>query len=309
MDLTQKQELYISRYMRSVADVLAGRLSDKQCDRALSRLHARIMDQIGAVDKARPEDVDVLDVLRKMGAPEKQADILARVWGGESTRPAAAPEPAATPASPAAAPVHDAASKPDTPRMSAEPSVTPASDTVWLGVFSWTATQLDWPVWALRILAVLVGLVTLPLALVAYMVAYFFLVAGGRMAACGPLHPWRMFFRPTMTVVMLTVIHFAARYAIRGVEIAHTVWLNRALPDMGEWAWFEAEGVRMYFWAVVLLVPIALFSAMPLANAWDYSLKRFTQACTALYAIVVSFGVASFVVGVILAFVKEFTGG
>ena len=304
MEYTQKQEMYLTRYMKSVADALAGRLTEAQCSRALSRLQTRINEQLNATGKAYLEDMDVLEVLRKMGAPENQADILVRVWGSG--------EAAATSDEAFSAVASSAASKATEPTPRTSFSKAPArkiqSPSVWLGVIAWLATQWDLPVWAIRILAVLVGVVTLPMALLVYMGAYFWLRLSGQLAPVSPLHPWRMFFRPVMTALMLGVIHFSGIYAIKGVYIVHDTWLKRAMPDMSEWAWFETEAGRMFFWAFFLLLPLALFSAMPLANAWDYSLKRLNQACVALYAIVVSFGVASFVTGIILAFVREFTG-
>ncbi len=366
MELTQQQELEISRYISAVSDALAGRLADNQSDRALSRLRARIIEQISATDKAYPEDVDVQEVLRRMVAPENQADILARVWGGKTTLPVeSAAEPgepkdteaetassykslsersalaspdklsggvAAIPPSTADAPATDetvgqredfraepsrGVSAERRSRTSPEPQARkaatipnrPVSPPVWLGVLAWCAAVLDWPVWALRILTVIIGLVTAPIALLVYMGAYLWLRVNGRIEGTMPLRPWRMFFRPVVTALMLIVIHFAGIYAIKAVRVLHENWLNRAMPDMAEWAWYDAEAGRMFFWALVLLAPLALFSAMPLANAWDYSIKRFVQACTALYAIAVSFGVASFISGLILAFVREFTGG
>jgi len=304
MEFTQKQELYINRYMKSVADALTGRLTEKQSDRAISRLQTRIIEQLKARDKAYLEDTDVLDVLRKMGAPENQADILVRVWGSGEAAATSDETPQAV--TPSAVPK---VSEPTTrTSFSKAPARKMQSPSVWLGVIAWLAAQWDLPVWAIRILAVLLGAVTLPVALLVYMSAYFWLRLSGQFATVSPLHPWRMFFRPVMTALMLGVIHFTGIYAIKGVYIVHDTWLKRAMPDMSEWAWFETEAGRMFFWAFFLLLPLALFSAMPLANAWDYSLKRLNQACVALYAIVVSFGVASFVTGIILAFVREFTG-
>jgi len=312
MELTQKQELYISRYMRAVADALYGRLNERQCERALSRLQGRVREQINAAGKARPEDIDVLDALRKLGAPERQADILARIWGGESG--AAESAASATPAQ-SSPPEYDAPSPRNTTDAPAKTAMDaplrketrPAS--VWLGVLAWCAEQWDLPVWALRVFVALIGAVTFPAALLVYMAVYFRLRVSGRLGTVPPLRWFQMIFRPALTALMLSVIHFAGVYGVKGVCLAYDTWLKRDMPDISEWAWFETEAGRMFFWALTLLVPLSLFSAMPLANAWDYSIKRFTQACVALYAIVVSFGIASYVTGIILAFVREFTGG
>jgi len=307
MELTEKQELYIARYMRSVSDALAGRLTEPQRERAVARLQARIRDQLNRISKAHPDDIDVADVLRKMGSAESQVEVLVRVWGSGDAEETA-PESQETPSvlkKASGTPVSQPPVKPvfSKPAAAATP---PAS--VWLGVLAWTAAQWDLPVWALRILAALVGVVTAPVALLVYMGAFFWLRLGGKAVSRAPLHPARMFFRPLLTTLLLCLIHYCGVYAIKGVYIVHDTWLKRDMPDMSEWAWFETEAGRMLFWMLFLLLPLSLFSAMPLANAWDYSLKRLNQACVALYAIVVSFGIASFVTGLILAFVREFTG-
>jgi phage shock protein PspC (stress-responsive transcriptional regulator) len=312
MELTEKQELYIVRYVKAVSDALAGRLTEPQCERALARLQARIRTQINGLNKARPDDTDVLEIVRKLGSAENQADVLVRVWGSGESVPAVTD--ADTPDTVPAANIVPTEKKTAPPQATTKPTFsTPAAaktpaPAVWLGVVAWCATQWDLPVWALRALTVLIGTITLPVALLLYTGAFFWLRLTGKPVSNAPLHPARMIFRPLLTGLLLAVIHYCGVYAIKGVYIVHDTWLKRGLPDMSEWAWFETEAGRMFFWMLFLLLPLSLFSAMPLANAWDYSLKRLNQACVALYAIVVSFGIASFVTGLILAFVREFTG-
>ena len=307
MELTEKQELYIARYMRSVSDALTVRLTEPQRERAMARLQARIREQLNRINKAHAEDTDVADILRKLGSPENQAAVLVRVWGSSDANESS-PEVQETPSELRKTSGVTGSKPPVKPVFSKPASAVTPSAAVWLGVIAWVAAQWDLPVWALRILAALVGVVTAPIALLVYMGAFFWLRLGGKDVSPKPLHPARMFFRPLLTTLLLCLIHFCGIYAIKGVYIIHDTWLKRDMPDMSEWAWFETEAGRMLFWMLFFLLPLSLFSAMPLANAWDYSLKRLNQACVALYAIVVSFGIASFVTGLILAFVREFTG-
>lgn len=312
MELTEKQELYIARYVKAVSDALSGRLTEPQCERALARLQARIRTQINGLNKMRPDDTDVLEIVRKLGSAENQADVLVRVWGSGESVPAATDTdtPGAVSAVNPVQTEKKSVAQPTTvkPAFSKPAGIKTPPPAVWLGVVAWCAAEWDLPVWALRILVFLLGLVTLPIALLAYTGVFFWLRLGGKAVSTAPLHPARMIFRPLLTGLLLAVIHYCGVYAIKGVYIVHDTWLKRDIPDMSEWAWFETEAGRMFFWMLFFLLPLALFSAMPLANAWDYSLKRLNQACVALYAIVVSFGIASFVTGLILAFVREFTG-
>lgn len=308
MELTEKQELYIARYMRAVSDALAGRLNESQRDRALARLQARIREHLNRTNKARPEDADLANILHKLGSAERQAAVLVRVWGSGTADETSSP-PQQTPSASGRASSKNGATPPPRLANSKPASAVTPPDAVWLGVLAWAATEWDMPVWALRILAVLVGVVIVPVALLVYMGAFFWLRLNNKAVSHAPLHPARMCFRPFLTTLLLCLIHLCGIYAIKGVYIVHDTWLKRDMPNMSEWGWFETEAGRMLFWMLFLLLPLSLFSAMPLANAWDYSLKRLNQACVALYAIVVSFGIASFVTGLILAFVREFTGG
>ncbi len=312
MELTEKQELYIARYVKAVSDAIASRLTEPQCERAMARLQARIRTQINGLNKARPDDNDVLEIVRKLGSAENQADVLVRVWGSGESVPAATDTDAPGAVS-AVNPVQaekKSVAQPTTvkPAFSKPAGIKTPPPAVWLGVVAWCAAQWDLPVWALRALTVLIGTITLPVALLLYTGAFFWLRLTGKPVSNEPLHPARMILRPLLTGLLIAVIHYGGVYAIKGVYIVHDTWLKRDMPDMSEWAWFETEAGRMFFWMLFVLLPLALFSAMPLANAWDYSLKRLNQACVALYAIVVSFGIASFVTGLILAFVREFTG-
>ncbi len=327
MELTQKQELYIARYLRAVADALAGQLGEKQTERALVRLRARIEEQIGGSRASLPQDVDVLNALRRMGAPENQAAVLARVWGGgpagaaPSQPRSEAISPGEEQPTPVAAPREtipqqlklpelETAAAPSPIRADASVDADKAAPTkaVWLGVCGRLAQDLGWPTWALRTLIFFLGLTTGPAALVVYMVVYFWLLTSARIYPTPPLHPLRMILRPILTTLAAVLIHLGAVYAIKGIYFIHEAYLKRPAPDLSEWAWFEAEAGRMLFWTLVVLLPTALLSALPLANSWDYSLKRFTQAGVALYAVLCSFGLASFITGIILAFAREFSG-
>ena len=311
MELTEKHELYVSRYISEIEENIGDQLSPGQRERALGRLRARIDEKLRSAAADGMDDTAILNLLHKMGQPETQAAILVRVWGDASD--AIAPVPATASSEVPAAVSTVPAEKESAKGASAASETKPASKgrergPVWLGVALYVSRAYGLPVWALRALAFLLGIATGPVALMVYMLAFILLRMGGKVKAPAAFHPFRVILNPLFTGGLLALFHFAGTYGIVGIRMAHEKYLGRAVPELNEWAWLEVEAPRLFLGALVFLLPLALFSAMPLANKWDYSLKRFTQAGVVLYAIMVSFGLASFITGIILNFVYEFAG-
>lgn len=313
MELTEKHELYVSRYISEIEEKIGDQLSPGQRERALGRLRARIDEKLKSASADGMDDTEILNLLHKMGQPETQAAILVRVWGDASDAIAPVPVPPASDVSAATATSQAPAEK-EPGRSAGVPSETkPAGKgkergPVWLGVFLYLSRSYGLPVWALRALAFLLGVATGPAALMLYMLVFILLRISGKVKAPAVFHPSRVILNPLFTGGLLTLFHFAGIYGIMGIRLLHEKYLGRVVPELHEWAWLEVEATRLFLGALLFLLPLALFSAMPLANKWDYSLKRFTQAGVVLYAIMVSFGLASFITGIILNFVNEFAG-
>jgi len=52
-------------------------------------------------------------------------------------------------------------------------------------------------------------------------------------------------------------------------------------------------------------LPVALYSGLPLPNAWDRTARKLYQALIAVYAVALSFGMASTLVGILFLVVEE----
>lgn len=313
MELTEKHILHISRYISEIEEKIGNQLSSNQRERALARLHARIEEKLKTSLTSEMEDTEIVQLLHKMGQPETQAAILVRVWGDASIGDTASPPDSAS-VSPEAR--QEPGPRTGTEKPASRSGVTSVSvslpqsvdNAVWLGVASYIAGKNKWPTWALRFLFVLIGLISGPAALMLYMLVFIVLRARGSIKSPAAFHPTRIVFNPLFTGALMTLFYLGGIYGIQGIRMAHEKYLERPVPPLNEWAWLEVEAGRMFFGALLFLLPLALFSAMPLANRWDYSLKRFTQAGVVLYAISVSFGLASFITGIIVNFVNEFAG-
>lgn len=271
MRLTQKQESLISRYLRDVTMQLDTQVSERVRERGLSKIKARIDQELGALRKDPIEDTDVEAMLECLGPPADQARVMV------SKR---------TPS--------------DRLALSVE-------NRIWLGVCAGIAARTGLDSWVVRLLAVLFGLAAGPLAILGYLALYLTMYwASGNDAP--RIRKRRVLGRVVGAFLVTITLHLGALYGIRLIYFAHVQYIKRPVPPLGQWEWLEVQAPDFLFWGLAIFLPLAALSAMPLANAWDYSLKRVVQAGLALYGVLLSFGIASVLVGIILDFVHEFTG-
>lgn len=272
MQLTAKQESMIQGYLRDVAARVDADVSANTTDEGLKQLDQHIRRELEAIGKPVPNDPDVQLILDRLGPPSRQAEIL---------RPARDPH---------------------------ENLLLAANQRIWLGVCAGIASRVDMEPWLVRLLAVILGLVAPPLAIMAYLGAYLEMYyASGRQAGPRP-NWWRVAGQAGLAILFAFLLFKGADYAVRGIYYAHDLALKRPVPNLGEWGWYTTRADAYFFWALLFSVPLAALSGLPHAGGWDYSLKRLWQACLAIYAIAICFGIAGILVGIILDVVKEFGG-
>lgn len=272
MRLTQKQEALITRYLRDVLALLDEKLPDAARERGMTRLQARIKHELLGLAKDPIADADVQAMLNRLGDPARQAAAI-------------------------------------NPQRPTTETLTPAKDDrIWLGVCGGIADYLDVSPRVVRGLALLLGVSTGPLSIFVYLVVYTWLYWAAAPGEAPRIRKALVLWRALSTFLIALALHAGSTYSVRLIYFAHTQYLKRAIPELGDWGWLQVRAGELFFWSVAICVPLAVLSALPLANAWDYSLKRIVQALLALYGIVLSFGIASILVGLILDFVKEVTG-
>jgi len=268
MNLTQKQELLVARYLNAVGAEL-GDVSDAVRDRVLARLKARILGALQGSGDSTLRDEQVADVLAGLGSPARAAVELLHRKGG------------------------------------AGGLVLSTDDRVWLGVCGGLAEYLGTETRAVRLVAVLAG-VTGPLALLAYLGVYAEMYFASEGLNVPRVDKARLAKYALGTLAAAVAFHAATRIV---VAMATALYLRLAqqdlLPVLGQWNWLEREASFMLFLVLALLLPIAALSGLPLAGQWDRTGKRVVQAGLALYALMLSFGIASFLVGLILDAVQN----
>ncbi|HPO14677.1 MAG TPA: PspC domain-containing protein [Candidatus Hydrogenedentes bacterium] len=271
MQLTQKQESLITRYLNEVLDQIDTTVPESVRERGLTRLRNRIYRELGAVSKNSPDEADVRAVLERFGEPAYQASALFAS------------------------------------RATSEEFRLSRDNRVWLGVCSGVADQIDVPPWVVRLLAVALGCATGPLALFAYLAVYLWFYLRSDPEEEPRIRKAIVLWRSISAFVIVLILHIASTYAVRLIYFVHEKYLQRPMPELSDWGWLEMRAGELFFYALAICVPMALMSAMPLSNAWEYTLKRLSQAFLALYAIILSFGLASIIVGLIMNFIHEYT--
>lgn len=273
MRLTQKQEWLIDRHLQEVARALEGDTEPKVIDRAVARVRSRIEGCLRAEGGGILADEAVREAIRKTGQPDAVArEVLAAAQADAARGPESSP------------------------------------NRRWLGVCYWAADRSGMPPRMVRLIALLAGLVAAPLALLAYAGGYFWLRATGALPEPGRLRPLRLAWRVAATVLVAVALYLGAKYGFKGLAFAMEEWARRPVPELGQWGWYMQQQGSLLFWTLFLTLPVALLGALPMAGGWDRTLRRLSQAMLALYAVVICFGLASVVAGIILQTVREFKG-
>jgi phage shock protein PspC (stress-responsive transcriptional regulator) len=266
--LTGKQQLLIQRYLRDVEEQLAS-LPDKRRRQVIEETKIRIEQELSRFVRTPLQDHDVQAILKRCGSP---TSVAAPVLGK-------APRPG---------------------RWALGPE-----DRRWLGVCKGLANGLQADAQLVRLGAILLGLITGPLAIIAYLAAYFALypfsdpdmaprIQKGKLlrAVTGPVAIALLLFGITKTLIAL------ARYGRQRFLEMPTG------SDLGTWDWLEAHNGVLLSWALFVLIPLAGLSGLPMSNDWGSTMKKVVQAGLAIYAVALCFGLACLLTGIILHVVK-----
>ncbi len=270
MILTRKQESIIARYVHEVAMQLDVEIPERIRERALTRLEKQIKRELSAIQKDTIEDTDLRAVLARLGDPRRRAAVLAE----------------------------------QQPRT--EGLALSLENRVWLGVCASLAAYLEVHVRLVRAAAFLLGLLTGPIAIVAYLAIYARMhrAAGDN----APRIAWQHLLLRTGCILLTALaLHVFGRMALWGVRFAMDAYLKRPAPVLGGWGWLEVHSGEVLFYALAITLPLAILSAMPVAEGWNHTLKRVAEALLALYGLIISFGIACYLTGVILDITRDFS--
>jgi hypothetical protein len=281
MHLTQKQESLISQFLRDLSRRLDPSLPEKVRERSLRQVQTRIYHELERLNNPSIGDDDVLRVLRNAASTTEAPPTPSR---DATERPASAT--ATTAPSPASAPRNPKA--------------------IWLGVCLHNADRLGIETWMVRAGLVVLGLCTGPLAVLAYIAGFaeYYL---GLPDEERPVVDWlRITIRGVVSLVTLVALRWGGNQALVLIGYGHEQIFKEPMPALGDWDWFRFQEGTYFFLALFTVLPLAVLSGLPLANAWGHSLKRLAQALGSLYVVALCFGLASVIAGLILDRVQAY---
>lgn len=168
-------------------------------------------------------------------------------------------------------------------------------DRHWLGVCDNMAGGTGRSLGMIRMGFVVLGCLTGPVAILIYLAAYasgiqrhprdYPAVDGGRVRGA--------LFR----LLGIAGGMFAVSWAIEFGAARGFLEYFGQLPEMGVWGRMSSYGAGLLVLVLVILSPLAALGALPLAYRWGATFSTIVNAGLAIYAVLISMGVASSMVG------------
>ena len=266
MQLTQRQELYINRYIRAFADEL-GDVSSVTHDQAVAQLRNRLWAEIRRLGHGPYQDADIAAIFRAIGSPKHQAETYVQKYGTGRGLTLA------------------------------------LDDRIWLGVWGglaeWSGIPSSW----LRTTAMVLGLITGPLALMIYLGIYFEMYVntqGIDEDRFSVINKGKVVRMASGVLGSLLAIDIGTRILLYAINKGYEIMVPARILRLGTWGWLQPNLGFYLFCALAICTPMGILSALPLARRWDETLRRITQVSIMVYALVICFGLACALVGIIL---------
>jgi len=262
MRLTDLQKQTIELYLRQVGDYVEEQGAPDAASQ-LNGLRERITGSIlHGDDGPVPDDAAVQKAVQSFGSPAVQGGIIAASLDMDSRSEWG----------------HD--------------------ERRWLGVCAGLAEQSGVPVLAIRLFAVLLGLIMPPLAISIYLVFYFTgqYTGGGRKHKINKARVVKYVVAIVAAAISMRVI---ASVMVRLMEYTYMRVFEEQLLLVGNWNWLSHHGGGIFSLTLLLFLPVGLLAALPVPKAWRNTLRKVMEAGLALYALGLCFGVASSLAGIL----------
>lgn len=179
-------------------------------------------------------------------------------------------------------------------------------DRHWLGVCVAIGDRRRMDPKLLRIGFVLLGLVTGPMALIVYCIAYIgdvirnpndYPKANGRAAS------WQIM----RALVIALALYFGAWVVLYGANELYTTFIG-GMAELEQFGAVMEYDRRALFFVLFAALPMALLSGLPMAHRWDRTMALLSNTVLALYAVFLSLGVSSTLAGYLLSVFQNFRG-
>lgn len=178
-----------------------------------------------------------------------------------------------------------------------------------LGVCAGIGAQFELDARFVRFLFVVL-LVTGPLILLSYVGLYVFMRTRTHPDAAAPIDWGRIVQMGVIYFGVLLLVHMLCGLAITWIVRAYEHPLvNGSYASLGfQWTWIVEERPGLLFWMVLIVMPLAILSALPVHKAWSKTLAKIAQCSIALYSAYLTYGIAALLTGIGLSKAGDFQG-
>lgn len=288
------------RIRREIAFLGQETVSDDQIESILGRMKVTLRPSEKHESPETEPDGPMAEVsLEPVSEADPGLQVKAPTWDASE----AEAEPVVEPEPQSESTTRDASSDSDD-----EPDDGPADygDRHWLGVCAAVADRRRMPVSTLRIGFIVLGLVTGPIALVAYCIAYF---------ADSYQHPneypegdgWAASWRMVRALVIALALYFGAWLVLYGAGELYATFIG-GLAELEQFGAVMEHDRRALVFVLFTALPLALLSGLPMAYRWDRTMELLVNAVLAVYAVLLSLGVSSSLAGYLLSAFQHFRG-
>ncbi len=287
MKLTSRQEKMVSAFLKAAARDTEGLEPIERAER-LARMKASIRKELMGSGGASPTDDAVAAALHRCSIKDNGKNQ-------DTKTPPSSAEPSVEPGSRAA-------------EVETETGTGLASDQrCWLGVCAVLGDRFGVRLAYIRTLCVLLGILAGPVALLLYTALYFQIYFTARDDGAPRIDSLSLIRNLFSFVAITAVLYVAGRAAFLLADGLYLRFMEEELV-LDQWGWLANH--QQFLLQIVILfgVPMAILCSLPMRREWDYTWKRVMQAGLAVYATILSFGIASILVGVVLLVIEEVVG-
>lgn len=297
MKLTAEQERMVHAFLLESGQAVKA-LSPAAQAQTLSHVRKRLRSELQQLPQERVEDdqlFQLLDRLRVTGTgwqrppretPKAEPAVVVRGEGARVQRGG------------------DAAAARQTHRKRHQPLS--SSRREWLGVCLSLSERFGFAPQAWRVVFVVAGLLTGPVALLIYLGLYAeqYHDAGGEAPRIDRARMGRVVGGAGAALIGMFVLTGAGLWA---VDAVYERILHRPLTP-GVWGNFRDNFALTFVGAAVAFLPFAVLTSLPLANGWDETLIKVLKAGYALFAFLLCLGFASYLAGALIEAARAWAG-
>ena len=190
---------------------------------------------------------------------------------------------------------------------SLQPGPLPVEERRLLGVCVALSERTAFPPRYLRAAFVTAGLTTGPFALIIYLGLYFEIFFARDEAGPSPFAPGQLVTVAGPTLVALTVLYAAATAILTVLDVLYERLMSGP-AGFGAWQRFVDYHSSLYLVSLLVLVPMAVLTALPVPGQPRARIRRCLHAGLSIYAVVLCIGIASHLTGFLLGIAQGYNG-